>query len=636
MNFFEAQDRARARTRTLAALFVAAVIGIIVASYTVLHLVLGPGPRAGVNFGLLAAVAIFTTGLIAAGSLVRTMQLRQGGPRVAELLGGRRIRSNTADAAERRLMNIVEEMAIAAGMPVPAIYVLDRESGINAFAAGFTLDDAAVAVTRGTLDRLNRDELQGVIAHEFSHILNGDMRLNIRLIGILFGILLLAVVGRGLLHSGGGQRGGREGGAQLALLGLGLIAIGYIGVLFGRLIQAAVSRQREFLADAAAVQYTRNPDGIAGALKKIGRAGSRIEDYHAQEASHLFFANGLGSPFATLLATHPPLEERIRRIDPRFAGRPAAPGAPHPERRHAGAAGAVPPPPVPLAPAGAVTGAALLASIGAPQPEHIAYAGRLLDALPLGVVAAAHDPAAAPALLYALLLHGDGDADTAQREILTAYDAAVLAESVRLARELQPLGHATRLPVLELLLPALRELSADERARVRATAQRLVTSDQRLDMFEFALIHVMNRQLADTGTGRHAPGPEPVPIKRFAALRADIEIILSATAWSGTTDLAAARTAFMAGSRNLYRQTGPMDLRRRSTVDLAAVDGALGRARAALPAIRHRILEACTLVAAQDGWIHTQEAELLRAVAEAIDCPMPPVMQVAAPRRQTS
>jgi Zn-dependent protease with chaperone function len=664
MNFFEAQDSARTRSRTLVVLFVAAVAAIIVAIYAVVHMVLGPGVQGGINPGLLLAVAVFTSGLIAAGSMARTVQLRQGGSKVAELMGGRRVKPNTTDDAERRLVNVVEEMAIASGTPVPAIYVMDNEPGINAFAAGYTLDDAAVAVTKGTLDRLSRDELQGVIAHEFSHILNGDMRLNIRLMGILFGILLLAIVGRGLLRSGAfagrGRRGGRDsGGGQIALVGIALIAVGYIGVFFGKLIQAAVSRQREFLADSSAVQFTRNPDGIAGALKKIGGLSSRIEDHHAQEAGHLFFANGLGKPFAGMLATHPPLTDRIQRLDPSFAGeypqqqaarRAAGDAAPRRAASMAGfasdeemanidapAATASParatdtvPAHAPAGPARAaagtleVSGAALLASIGAPQPEHVAYAGRLLASLPQDVRDAAHEPDRAAALLFALLLHDDGDAVARQRDVVVAAAGeAVLKEATALADALRPLGLPARLPVLDVLLPALRELTPDQQAAIRSAAGELVAADQRMDMFEFALLHVLNRQLTTVAQPRRAPEPEPV--KSLGALRGDVEVILSAAAWSGTDDLAEARSAFATGADSLHRQAGPMDLRRRSAIDLGAVDAALARARAALPTLRRRIIEACSLVAAHDGRIHMQEAEMLRAVAEAIDCPMPPV-----------
>src|SRR5688572_11137688 len=338
MDFFQAQDAARTRTHTLVLLLLAAVIAIIAAVYVVVHLAFLP-PGSPVNTKFLLMVAGGTTTLVALGSITRTMQLRQGGSRVAELLGGRRVDSNTADELERRYVNVVEEMALASGTPVPAMYVLPREAGINAFAAGYALDDAAVAVTRGTLESLDRDELQGVIAHEFSHILNGDMRLNIRLMGLLYGILLLAVVGRGLLH-GAGRGRSRKGGGQIAIVGLGLVAVGYIGVFFGKLIQAAVSRQREYFADAAAVQFTRNPGGIAGALKKIGATlGSRIVNHHAQEVSHLFFATGLKQSAISLFATHPPLADRIQRIDAAFHDELAAAAAPAAASGYAATAG---------------------------------------------------------------------------------------------------------------------------------------------------------------------------------------------------------------------------------------------------------------------------------------------------------
>ncbi|HWV58524.1 MAG TPA: M48 family metallopeptidase, partial [Longimicrobiales bacterium] len=335
MDFFQAQESARARSRVLVALFLGAVVAIIVTVYVVIQIVLAAtgGMAPGFYPELFAVVAIGTSLLIAGGSGFRTLQLRSGGASVAEMLGGRRVSPDTRDIAERRLLNVVEEMAIASGMPVPAVFVLDAEQGINAFAAGYTIHDAAVAVTRGTLERLDRDELQGVIAHEFSHILNGDMRLNVRLIGLLFGILLLSVVGRGLLRGAAyGGRGRKGGGGQVALIGLALTLLGFVGVFFGRLIKAAVSRQREFLADAAAVQFTRNPGGLADALKKIGgataRGGSLVRNHHAEELSHLFFAEGVQRAFAGgALSTHPPLDERIRRIEPNWDGKYIADGS---------------------------------------------------------------------------------------------------------------------------------------------------------------------------------------------------------------------------------------------------------------------------------------------------------------------
>ena len=257
-----------------------------------------------------------TLAVILIGSVTKTLELHRGGSAVAEMLDGRLINSNSTDLDERKLLNVVEEMAIASGVPVPQVYVMDNEAGINAFSAGFSTSDAAIGVTRGGMKKLSRDELQGVIGHEFSHILNGDMRLNLRLMGLIFGILCLTVVGRVLLRTRGRKN-------PLPLLGLALVIIGWVGVFFGRLIQAAVSRQREFLADASAVQFTRNPGGLAGALKKIGglASGSQLTSAHALEASHLFFANGMRNSLFGIMATHPPLPERIRALDPSFDGK---------------------------------------------------------------------------------------------------------------------------------------------------------------------------------------------------------------------------------------------------------------------------------------------------------------------------
>jgi len=327
MEFFANQDKARKRTKVLVIYFVIAVACIIASVYFANLLIFygaqlqNPGalsPELILWRPLLFLYSVLgTIGVVGLGSLYKTATLAKGGSIVAELLGGQLVELNTPDPDERQLRNVIEEMAIAAGVPVPRIYVLDGEKGINAFAAGHAPGDAVIGVTRGCMTLLDRDELQGVIGHEFSHILNGDMRLNLRVMGLLYGILCLAVIGQMLIYSRG--RGGK-GKNPLVLLGLALIVIGAIGVFFGRLIQAAISRQREFLADASSVQFTRNPAGLSGALQKIGGVGSRVESANAGEASHMFFGNGLGKPFLGMLATHPPLKDRIRAIDPGWDG----------------------------------------------------------------------------------------------------------------------------------------------------------------------------------------------------------------------------------------------------------------------------------------------------------------------------
>src|SRR5665213_146131 len=336
MDFFAQQEKTRKQTKWLVIYFILAVATVIVAIYIAAVGIFsgvqlhqhrgnyyngGSAPQISLwDPQIFLAVALGTIAIILIGSSYKTMALAAGGSAVSEMMGARLVSANSTDPDERKLLNVVEEMAIASGVPVPQVYVMDDEDGINAFAAGHKPGDATVTVTRGCMKLLSRDELQGVIGHEFSHILNGDMRLNLRLMGTIFGILCLAIIGRILLQT---ARGGGRGRGQnpLPILGLALLIIGALGVFFGRLIQAAVSRQREFLADASSVQFTRNPAGLSGALQKIGGYGSRMESPHASDASHLFFANGLAEAFMGALATHPPLDARIKAIDPNWDGK---------------------------------------------------------------------------------------------------------------------------------------------------------------------------------------------------------------------------------------------------------------------------------------------------------------------------
>jgi Zn-dependent protease with chaperone function len=642
MDFFEAQEAARRRTFLLVGLFVVAVLAIITVIYAVVHVAIGPG-AAGVDLILLAQVALGVGLVIAVGTGIRTASLRSGGPAVAELLGARRVEPDTTDADERKLMNVVEEMAIASGTPMPAVYVMDAEDGINAFAAGYTTHDAAVAVTRGCLRALDRSELQGVIAHEFSHILNGDMRLNIRLIGVLYGILLLAVIGRGIVYAGprgGGRRGRDGGGGWIVILGLALLLVGYIGVFFGRLIQAAVSRQREYLADSAAVQFTRDPEGLAGALKKIGAAshGSRVENHHAQEVSHLFFASGVRSALGGALSTHPPLDERIRRLDPSWSGDfPAESssverGADLSHRRAARQHGfeqvaGLAPAAAEAAGRGAVSG--MVASVGAPRPEHLAYASTLLERLPARLKRAIHDPVDSKAMVFALLLadgeEGEGGALEGARTYRGDEFAARVAE---LVVDVQQQGREARLVLLDLSLPAIEKLTPDESARFRAAVENTIRTGGRVRTFEYALLHTLSRRLE--GPGRQARGGRP--IGSFGPVREEVGVLLSAVAWAGAqgdADLAGA--AFASGAARLPSDAKSLHFADRQDVTLRRVDEALTRLEAASPAVKRVLLEACAETAAHDGRFAASEVELLRAVAESLDCPMPPLLRSSTP-----
>ena len=312
MDFFDLQDAARRRTNILVVYYVLAVFAIAISVYLVIVAMFNRDPFGFYwDLGLFLTVVLSTLAVVGVGTLIRGLQLKQGGQVVAEMLGGSLADSLSKDISVKRLVNVVEEMALASGTPVPPVYILEDETGINAFAAGFSTGDAVIGVTRGCLDNLNREQLQGVIAHEFSHIINGDMRLNIRLMSVLAGILSIATIGYVLLRTAAfsshryrrrESRGGREA-LLFIMLGIALIVVGYVGVFFAKVIKSAVSRQREYLADASAVQFTRNPQGLAGALKVIGglASGSKMVSEHAEEASHLFFASGVTSLFSNII-----------------------------------------------------------------------------------------------------------------------------------------------------------------------------------------------------------------------------------------------------------------------------------------------------------------------------------------------
>jgi Zn-dependent protease with chaperone function len=647
MDFFEAQARAKKRTSRLVLLFALAVLGTILAGYAAAltfflnyeesQRVVSPAgalpPVEGTpdrfwRPDLLVPVALGTLAVVGLGSLFKWWQFRRGGSAVADSLGARRVDPASTDLAERRLLNVVEEMALASGVPVPAVYLLDEEPGINAFAAGLTTHDAVVAVTRGALDKLTRDELQGVIGHEFSHILNGDMRLNVRLTAIIFGILLIGLIGRTILDglSRVRMRGGsRNAGPILALFafGLALMIIGYAGYFFGRLIQAAVSRQREFLADASAVQFTRNPPGLAGALKKIGglAQGSTIASKQGRALGHFFFAQGFRSAFGGWWATHPPLDERIRAIDPHFAGRMSEPPdvAEFAEESPA-VAGLVAPvstAPPRLPPAAAP---AAVARIGTVSPEQLANARLLLDSVPPPLREAARSATAAPALVFGLLLASDSATRAKQREIV-ARDAApgVVDQLERLEPLLTDVRPEQRLPLFHLALPVLRSIPADQLAPFLGTLDELVHADAVVSPFEFALQKLLAHALA---LGR-SPGSAVVQYHSFHAVAGDIAVVLSALARASTSDATFAHKAFALGADQLPLLATKLKFQDPAAAGFDRLDSALDRLAAASEPIKQRTLLAAAHTVGADGKILITEAELLRAISAALDCPMP-------------
>ncbi len=646
MDFFDRQEKAKRNTKLLVFYFAAGVSLLIIAVYLVVLIAFtgfssryqfaGSSAAAFWHPQLFLGTVVGTVAVIFIGSAFKSMELSQGGISVASMLGGRLLNPETTDPDERKLLNVVEEMALASGAPVPQVFVMDRESGINAFAAGHSTSDAVIGVTHGCMKLLNRDELQGVIGHEFSHILNGDMRLNLRLMGWIFGIFCIAVIGRVLLETRFSSRRDRN---PLPLIGLLLLALGGIGVFFGRLIQAAVSRQREFLADASSVQFTRNPAGLSGALKKIGGLayGSKLESAHASEASHMFFGNGMGESLFGIMDTHPPLAERIRAIDPQFDGQFPRVEIPTDDAavREIIAKSKRPPMPFPIpgfpqtrsSPGGMLTSAIAAASVmpdlGAPTTAHLRYAVEMRDSFTPAVREAARNALGASALVYALLLSADEAMRAQQLEQLAANTSdAIRRETERLLPEISQVATRAKLPLVDLALPGLRQLSPAQYEQFISAVRQLIESDNEIDLFEYMLQKITLRHLE--------PQFKPVrqPILQYYALKplaADCAVLLSALAHVGSDNPAQAASAFQQGAGRLsyFAQTA-MEFIPAENCDLPQVDTALERLNQAVPQIKKNVLNACALTVAADGVIHEMEAELLRGIADALDCPMPP------------
>lgn len=627
MNFFERQARARRSTTRLVLLFALAVAGIVVAVDLGVMLVFGSDPA------LLAASTVLALGVIGVGSLYRVASLGGGGESVAQQMGGVPVPEDTTDLHLRRLRNVVEEMSIASGVPVPKIYVMEHEPGINAFAAGYSTSDAVIAVTRGALDRLNRDELQGVVAHEYSHILNGDMRLNIRLIGVLFGILMLGLIGRKILQHGGRVRGR---GAMPVLVGaLIALLVGYVGLFFGRMIKAAVSRSREVLADASAVQFTRQTSGLAGALKKIAglHDGSRLgERAEAEEVSHMLFGDGTG--LSGLFATHPPVLQRIQALEPTFKAESldrlraqwlAAPPSGLEEDVQLGLAGstrtALPQASVQLS----VSPPMVASQVADPREDDYRRADAIVASMPAELRALAGRRDAAGALLLGLLLDADPDvADRQRSEIVARLGVQAAAEARRLRDEhLRSLHPALRMPLAALAFPAMRLRPRPELATFLDTVHAIVHADGRVSLFEYCLgrlLEVQLREALDPGRyarfGRRKPG----------GVRREFATLLAVVAQAGHPgDPDSARRAYLAGmQRVLPRDHLPYAPPADGVLALDEVWGALD---ALDPLAKQVAVEAITDAVSHDGRVSVAEAELLRTICGVLHCPLPPLLE---------
>lgn len=644
MNFFEQQARARRRTSllvlyfSLAVLLTAAAVNLV--CLLVMNWMVRPMPASQWFTSAPAAwIGGATLLVIVGGSTLRFWQLRDGGAALADMLGARRIDPSSAVPAERQLINIVEEMAIASGIPVPELFVLDNEQAINALVAGHRATETCVIVTRGALEQLDRDEMQGVIAHEFSHVFNADMRLNLRLIAVLAGIVAIGKTGEFLLHNARfahfDSRGRRQNAVPALLLaGVALMAIGYIGLFFGRLIKAAISRQRELLADAGAVQFTRNPAGIAQALIRIRNGdGSHLINRHAEDMSHMCFGETLPLKLRSLLATHPPLDERLAAIGSQWPARARAD-----ERKRTTAAKPQPAPAATTSAAARDTGtdmgfAATAATAGAATPQrrasevvgtvtpaHLGYARSIHASIPGRLREALHQPDGAELMIYALVLSVSGQ--TSQLVATLSLSSDQQAHLEHYVDEVRKLGTRLRLPLLDMAIPTLKPLTQTERNRLLARLDALVRADQRVTLFEFVLLHILDDHL-----GKAAARSQRVQYRSFQPLADEIQLLLSTMIHAGGTQQNASQLFQRLGVALLPRGT---TLLARENCRLDRLAEALKRLAGLTPLLKSLLVDACGDAVLADRRVQVAEAELLRAVCTLLDCPMPPLFETPA------
>jgi len=644
VNFFQQQDVARRNSRLLVLLFSLAVLGLILLTNAAVaaFLYFGDdysiysGSRRGVSgfvsyfswerFGGIGLAITATVTLVV---MVKWIQLSTGGKVVAESMGGIRILPQTRDQAERRCLNVVEEMALAANMPVPPVYVMNHERGINAFAAGIVPADAVVAVTRGTIDHLKRHELQGVIAHEFSHILNGDMRLNIRLAAMLKGITFIGDVGHILLRSNNRVRTGRssKNDAALPMLGLALWILGWLGGLAAGFIKAAISRQKEYLADAGAVQFTRDSGGIADALKVIGGyiPGSLVHAARAAEMSHIFFGQ-IEHHLWQLFSTHPSLQERIRRLDARWDGQYIQRQPKH-----------YPNPTIEPRDVAGTKRAALVAAAMASAASSAGTQQALPDAdfaeetvdfeaetaeqaqIPLALVRHSHEPLGAHALTCALLMNVHEDVYPLQIDVLQQSKTRGLAVLTHtLFPAVAELGAPKRLPLLELCLPALKSISLKQYRSLKTTLLQLIQADARTELHEWCLYQLV----------RHYLDPEFIQVKPSRArhrslskVQPHLRVTLSVLAHEGGGDTA---TVFQMGTRELGLDS--LQLLPRDQCSVSAFSKSVHELADCYPLLKPRVLKAMTLAAGEDGQLSPEEKEIIAAMAAVMDCPSPELL----------
>ncbi|MGI9276723.1 MAG: M48 family metallopeptidase [Endozoicomonas sp.] len=625
MNFFKCQKDARRKTRYLLVMMFPVILALALATNFLfaLHMPLVQ-EKPWQNFFTIKSFLLFTVGIgmvVLVSGLVKTIRLaRGGGSQVAESLGAELVNPSTGDFYEKRLRNVVEEVALASGAPVPEVYVLRHEQGINAFAAGFLLKDAVIGVTRGAMEQLSRDELEGVVAHEFSHIVHGDMRLNMRLMGIVFGITMLTEFGHMLCRD---ERYPRN---RSSTLGLGLIIIGYSGTFFANIIRSWVNRSREYLADAAAVQYTRNNEAIATALSKIGGStmGSRLRAASASEVSHMMFGSSIDSFLDGMFATHPPLEKRISKLMPDWDGEFIVPSPVGQEK----SAQEQKLSPIAVSAGVSLAAASLsgsLRAMGCPNASHHDYARSLIRNLPIRVACAIHDKDEALHIIMALLLDENPGVLKKQAAIIDRhFSQDVTRSTMELQQDLEVSRLLSdRLAILEMALPALRHCSPEQQKSLQKVLEELAGADGRVSVREWSLMTIVDHQLEDRRQSKDNLGSGKY--RHLRSVRNEVVLLVKTLVTMSGMSKADKQACF----RQAMKTLGLVPGKSSQKVNFKALNQALKKVTLLYPEAKEKLLGTLCDCIQHDGKVVLEEAQALRAIAVTLECPVPPLVDLA-------
>lgn len=569
MNFFQHQDAARKKTGFLVVGFALVILLILVVIDVLIFIY---GREYGDMTTLISGANVFVLGVILLGSLAKYWKLRGGGRSVAEMIKAEPILRDAKEPKLRQLINIVDEISIASGIASPTLYYMPEEKGINAFVAGFDANDTVLVVTQGALDKLNRDELQGVIAHEFSHIFNADTKINLRLMAVLGGLLVMSQVGYNILtsqrSSSRTSRSSNSNSIAVPFVGSVLFLLGYLGLFFGNIIKAAISRQREYLSDASAVQFTRNPNGIGKALMKIAAQGKSayMGNKNSEDISHMCFAETIKAGFMNPFSTHPRIDLRIKSIDPTGviwdeyqrellnpkteADAPQPKPKPKPEEKDpAGVAGVFSDPHKLHILAGV-----LMKAVGNPTPASYANAQQVMESLPEDL----------KNMTYAT--------DTAQQ----------LAKKILI----DPMDNY--LVLLDMSLPALKELDDQAASLFIKDMFKLAKQNNKISLHEALVLTILREHL-----GSRSGGVTRVLYHRRAAVEKQILCV----------------QAYLRDPN--CQQYSILELTR-----------ALKKLRHMSPQLKQEFMQECIAIAQDDGKVSVHEYAMLRAIGSCLDCPI--------------